>query len=222
MKQVRGVWLPEHEEHLVRLLDHARNTVNGLPEYQYDKLLSAVGYVRNWNVAVDVGAHVGLWSMHLNRRFKHLLAFEPVEANREAWLANFAGRREYENGHPVLHHAALGEHRDIVSMDVELGCSGNAFVAKGGDISMYRLDDFNLEAVDFLKLDCVGYELHVLRGSEATLLRCKPCVCVEQKPGRAQRFGLPETGAVDYLQELGAVLRLNMNGVYVLSWDLPQ
>jgi hypothetical protein len=51
------------------------------------------------------------------------------------------------------------------------------------------------------------------------LKRCKPCVMVEQKPGRAEKFGLARTEAVTYLQSLGAVLRKEMSGDYLLTWD---
>ena len=84
---------------------------------------------------------------------------------------------------------------------------------------MVTLDSFDLQDVDFIKLDCEGYELFALRGAEETLKRCRPCVIVEQKPNRAQRFGLPQTGAVDYLQSLGAKLRAKMAGDYILSFD---
>jgi hypothetical protein len=83
---------------------------------------------------------------------------------------------------------------------------------------MHRLDEFDLQDVDFIKIDTEGHELFVLKGARDTLERCKPCVMVEQKPGKAQQFGLPQTAAVDYLRELGAVLRGELSGDYILSW----
>jgi len=93
-----------------------------------------------------------------------------------------------------------------------------------GDIPMRRLDevdDMDLigPRVDFVKLDCEGYELFALRGGAQLLARSRPCVMVEQKPGRATKFGLPATGAVDYLQSLGAKLRFELSGDFCLSWD---
>ena len=85
-------------------------------------------------------------------------------------------------------------------------------------VPVLRLDQFSLMALDFLKLDCEGYELFALQGAEETLKRCKPVVIVEQKPGRAQCHGLPERAAVEYLEGLGAKLRLEMAGDFILSW----
>lgn len=80
------------------------------------------------------------------------------------------------------------------------------------DTPLETLDSFDLQDVDLIKIDCEGGELFVLQGAFETLKRCKPVVVVEQKPGKAQQFGLPETGAVAYLQKLGAQLRLTMSG----------
>ena len=110
--------------------------------------------------------------------------------------------------------------RGAVALDTKDGSSGESFVLGAGEVPIWRLDDFgDVGRVDFVKVDCVGYELPALRGMERLLLAHRPCVCVEQKPGYAQRFGYAETGAVDYLKSLGAVERMNMSGVYVLNWE---
>jgi FkbM family methyltransferase len=175
-----------------------------------------------WRTAIDVGAHCGLWSMHLAKRFVILHAFEPVAAHRACWEANMAVEKEAGRirGEAVLHACALGEQKGFVRIETAPTSSGDSWVDGAGDIPLERLDDLlALDTVDFIKLDCEGYELFALRGGEALLKRCRPCVIVEQKPGRAEKFGLPRTGAVDYLQGLGAKLRREMSGDFVLSWD---
>lgn len=44
------------------------------------------------------------------------------------------------------------------------------------------LDSFDLPTIDFMKIDCEGYEFPVLKGAAETLRRCKPVIVVEQKP----------------------------------------
>jgi FkbM family methyltransferase len=153
--------------------------------------------------------------------FESVHAFEPVADHRACFAVNVTAPNV------TMHACALGEKNGSVSMKTAPTSSGDSFVsghsmlaevAGPGDIPMKRLDEFNLQDVDFIKLDCEGYELFSLRGGEETLKRCRPCVIVEQKPGRAQKFGLPETGAVAYLQSLGAVLRQEISGDYFLSW----
>jgi FkbM family methyltransferase len=214
----RGVFLPDGETHLTQWMDKVNIIVDGKPTYQYGKLEKALGYVRNWRTAVDVGAHCGLWSAHLVKRFRCVHAFEPVAAHRECFMANIPNF-ESTNLYNGLHSCALGEREGKVSIHTSETSSGDSWVSGKGDIPMRRLDELALQDVDFIKLDCEGYELFALRGAEETIKRCHPCVIVEQKPGRAQKFGLPETGAVDYLIGLGAKLRATLSGDFVLSWD---
>ena len=213
MKQVGGVWLPAHETHLVAWMQNRNEIVDGKLTYQYHKLQAALGYVKAWRTAVDVGAHCGLWSMHLVKRFASVQAFEPVEDHRQCFASNVAAMNVR------LHACALGEVDGKCSIHTSRTSSGDSWVDGSGNIPIQRLDDFDLLDVDFIKLDCEGYELLALKGGEQMLKRCRPCVIVEQKPGRAQKFGLEETAAVNYLQDLGAKLRQVMSGDYILSWD---
>ncbi len=218
MKNVGGVWLPDHEKHLVTWMENRNQVVAGKLTYQYDKLDAAVKWVRQWRTAIDIGAHCGLWSMHLVRMFNVLHAFEPIGAHRECWVKNVPESQKY----PLtvrLHDCALGEKEGSVSMHWDPANTGDTYVTGQGDIPLMRLDDFALNDVDFIKLDCEGYELFALRGAEETIKRCRPAIIVEQKPGRAQKWGLRETEAVDYLQSLGAQLRLVKSGDFILSWD---
>lgn len=213
MKEWRGLWLPEHEQHLIEWMQQRNEIVAGKPTYQHHKLQAALGYCTQFRAAIDVGAHCGLWSMHLARRFAWLHAFEPVALHRACFEQNVP-----RGPSVLLYPYALGEADGTVGIHTSNSSSGDSWVDGAGDIPLKRLDDFDLQDIDFIKLDCEGYELFALRGAEETLKRCRPVVCVEQKPGRAQKFGLAETAAVDYLQSLGATLRKVMSGDYILSW----
>jgi len=212
-KQVGGIWLPAHEKHMDAWMLKMNQVVDGKLTYQLNKRAAALKWVRHWRTAVDVGAHCGLWSMALAPRFAELHAFEPVALHRDCFGLNVAG------GNVALHACALGEQDGQIAIHTTPGSSGDSYIQGAGEIPLRRLDDFELQDVDFIKLDCEGGELPALRGGEDTLKRCRPCVIVEQKPGRAQKFGLPETAAVDYLRSLGAVLRASISGDYIMSWD---
>jgi len=212
VKNCGGVWLPDGEQHLVEWMKNRNEVIDGKLTYQYHKFQAAMLHVKQFRTAVDVGAHCGLWSMHLAKRFETVHAFEPVADHRECFLANVTGVNA------VLHAAALGEREGMVSMNSAATSSGDTTVSEGDDVPLKMLDSYNLRDVDFIKLDCEGYELFALKGGTETIKRCKPCVIVEQKPGKAQQFGLPETGAVDWLRAMGAVLRKEISGDYILSW----
>jgi len=218
MKQCGGIWLPDHEEHLLPFLMDRGKWIDGRGTYQRHKLEAALGWCKQFRTAIDVGAHVGLWSMQLVKRFQRVFSFEPIAEHRACFERNLAGAGNY-----TLVGAAVGALPGAVDMHTTMGSSGDSWVKNevGGEVQMVRLDDQAgaFGDVDFIKLDCEGYELFALRGGEALLKRSRPCVIVEQKPGRAQKWGLEETGAVDYLRGLGAHLRATISGDYILSWD---
>lgn len=212
MKSFQGIWFPDHETHLQQWMAKAGEIVDGKGTYQIKKLRTAVGLCKQRRTAVDIGGHVGLWSMQLTKLFDHVHAFEPVEAHRECFIKNVLDA----GGNAILHALALGEKEGSVSIHTTTTSSGDSWVKGDGDIPMITLDSLALDEVDFMKLDCEGYELFALRGAADTIARCKPVIIVEQKPGRAQKFGLPETGAVTFLEGLGYKLAKEMSGDYLM------
>ena len=220
MKEVAGVWLPVHERHLIPFLEDRSKWIDGKGTYQRHKLEAAVAYVTRFGCALDVGAHVGLWSMALAERFEEVVAFEPIQLHRRCWMRNVP---------PVaglhLMPYLLGEDSRVERpLRVTRGSSGDTRVeldCGGGPAALeLRYDALDCAGwtVDLVKLDCEGYELFALRGMETMLRRDRPCVIVEQKPGKARKYGLGETEAVDYLRSLGATLRQEISGDFILSW----
>jgi hypothetical protein len=98
----------------------------------------------------------------------------------------------------------------------EEGSSGNTQVRGKGEIPMQTLDSFGFTVVDLIKVDCEGYEENVLRGAEATIVTCKPVICVEQKRDMATRFGLKPQGAVEFLKSLGYRVAEEIGGDYIM------
>jgi FkbM family methyltransferase len=168
-------------------------------------------YVRDYRLAVDIGGHCGLLAMQMVEHFDHVISFEPVAEHRECYVKNVQGSYD-------LLPFALGEKPGRVKIHTSKGSSGDSWVNGDGDIEMRTLDSFHLSDVDLIKLDCEGYELFALRGAEETLKRCKPAIMVEQKPGKGSNFGLKDTAAVDYLKSLGARLKKEISGDFLLCW----
>lgn len=213
MKLFGGWMFPDHETHLIEWLSKINETVDGRLRYQGKKQDIALQWCRHKRVAVDIGAHVGLWSYYLAKQFQVVHSFEPVADHRECF------GRNVQASHVVLYPIALGEREGSISMHTSTGSSGDSWISGEGEIPLRKLDDFDLHDVDLIKLDCEGGELPALRGAERTLLRCHPAVIVEQKPGHAQKYDLPELGALDYLRSLGAHMRAAKAGDFVFAWD---
>lgn len=204
MKNVLGVWLPDHESHLTEFATSAGWT------YQKHKLNKAMEFCPRRELAVDIGGHCGLWSRHLVNLFDEVVAFEPVADHRECFVRNVLGPNY------SLHPFALGKERGSVKMHTTPGSSGDTWVDGEGNIPMDTLDSFGMSP-DFIKIDTEGYEYNILLGGKETIMRSKPTIIVEQKPGKGSNFGLEDTQAVELLKSWGYQLRGEMAGDYILT-----
>jgi FkbM family methyltransferase len=216
VKQYGGWYFPDHEEHLPEWLKKNGILVDGRLAYQYKKLQAALRWVRSWRAAIDVGAHVGLWSFYLAQKFGHVIAFEPVADHRECFIKNVTATNV------SLCECALGcpDEEGTIGIYTRPGSSGDSWVKGKGDIPLRRMDEVvDNDDIDFIKLDCEGFELFALQGGQELIKRCRPTIIVEQKPGKAQTFGLGETDAVKYLEGLGYRLREHLSGDYILTRD---
>lgn len=214
MKQVKGFWLPDGEEHLVSFLENGPEFAGG-PSYQLHKLMAAMPYIKNFRTAIDIGGHCGLWSRPLAAMFGRVIAFEPVEAHAACFEKNLG---EYEN--VWLYCWAVGEVAGPVSLHTGESSSGDTYVQAGGEhtANMIRLDDHpdDLADVDFMKLDCEGYEFFALKGAEQTIKRWWPTIIVEQKPGKGKQFGLGDHDAVTLLKGWGYEQVKEISGDFIM------
>lgn len=217
MFQHQNIWLPDHEKHLPEWMNKAGEIVDGKGTYQYRKWMMCQPYIKDWRNAVDIGAHVGFWSMHMAKKFQHVAAFEPMLEHRECFALNVP------DSNVTVHTCALGADSGQVSLTTPSHSSGGTYVSGAGDIPMRILDSFGMTDVDFIKIDVEGYEMKVLQGAVETIKRCKPCIIVEQKGhsdgGRRHISGNDPTPAVDFLRGLGAYLRTAKSGDYVMAFD---
>jgi FkbM family methyltransferase len=213
MKQVRGFWLPENEQHLVPFLENGPMFAGG-PTYQAHKWQKALTLFEGRSHFVDVGAHCGLWSRPLASLFATVTAFEPLQAHRDCFVKNVA------LPHVTLYPYALGDACNLVSMHSVPDSTGDSSIQPGGEceVLMRPLDSFKLTDVDFIKIDCEGYEAFVVRGGEDTIRRDRPCIIVEQKRQHANKYGEEPMAAVKLLQGWGAKVAFEIAGDYCLTW----
>lgn len=225
MFEHQGIWLPDGEKHFPDWMDRNGELVDGRGTYQIRKFREAMKWCRQFRVAIDVGAHVGLWSMQMVKVFDRIEAFEPVPQFRACFHENLhlsASDDGCGDGKVNLHPCALGAYPGHVVMQIDPADSGGTHAREAGSgplVELKMLDEFRFADVDFIKIDCEGYELNVLMGGLNTIVESRPCIIVEQKPHKLQaNYGVKGAPAVDYLLNLGARVRAEISGDYILSW----
>jgi FkbM family methyltransferase len=178
MYQKHGWYFPDYDTHFADMLD--KNITKGnRPVYQEPVRKKSFKFVANKGVALDIGANVGLWSLDIAREFRKVIAYEPVEDFRECL------RQNVPLDNIVIESCALGNENTSIDMIITKENTGHSHVdpkTKGsGKIPMYRLDDLDLKEVDYIKIDCEGYEYNILQGAEQTIKKFKPVIVIEQK-----------------------------------------
>lgn len=234
-KYVSGVWLPKGEVHLTdwMLNSKGRYFKDDVATYQWSKQNAAMGimrqYIPYWNQRsfIDVGAHVGLWSMWWGPIMKAVVAFEPIPPMRDLYRANMVGR-----GHYHLSATALGSAPGKTALMFNPENTGNTHAARAGetglekimcevttlDLALGSLSDFPIPGV--IKIDCEGVEEAVVRGGEQTIKAHRPLIIVEQKKGAAY-YGSSPLGAVDLLRGWGYHTVKEMSGDYIMANGEP-
>lgn len=218
MKEHLGWYFPEKETHFQAMLDKSVNK-GGPARYQYQVRDKSIDFCSRRRVAVDIGANVGLWSKDLVKVFDQVLAFEPVEEFRQCLVKNVTE----SNFH--VHHEALGNQNTTCRMIVTEGNTGHTHVDpesigyQGQDhIHIITLDSLELPIVDYMKIDCEGFEFRVLQGSEQTIQRCRPIIVVEQKPHDTYRGEYGQLAAIAFLTNLGMTVLTTVKDDWILGW----
>ncbi|HEX4183774.1 MAG TPA: FkbM family methyltransferase [Caulobacteraceae bacterium] len=138
---------------------------------------------------VEVGAHQGFTAALIGRWVGpegQVFTFEPLRQNCDVASKVFA---ENQLDNIKLTRAAVGEESGEVyigSTTTNPNVQTNGFL--GEACPLVRLDDQIEGAVDLLKIDVEGYELHVLRGAKR-LLETRPHLQIEVHPGPISDFG---------------------------------
>lgn len=215
MYESHGWWFPDTEDHFPKML--AKSVSKGGPtEYQYQVRNRSLNYIKQNRVALDIGANVGLWSRDLVKRFDAVIAFEPVAMFRECLTRNvFAKNLE-------IRDIALGDQEGMIKMIITKGNTGHTHVdpdSSNGDTQITRLDSLELPIVDYIKIDCEGFEYRVLQGAEQTIKRCQPIVVIEQKPHDAYSKEYGQFAAIGLLEQWGMVRLDQVKDDWIMGWQ---
>lgn len=156
-------------------LGFAENPIHGAVAQQ--RLMRAVLALipsRERRGALDIGAHIGTWTLPLAARFSFVDAFEPSTHNYDCLYKNVGHLTNV-----TLHPSAAGSQHGTGVIRNLGDNSGCGFVMPGNDFLVVPIDDFEFLDIDFIKLDIEGYEGHALAGARRLLDRCKPAVFFE-------------------------------------------
>lgn len=174
----------------------------------------AVSLCKQHRVAVDVGAHIGLWSIPLSRYFESIFAYEP---NNEV-LKVLEKNIKYHNRENIsVFEYALGN-RNGKSGLRKRGNSGMAQVIVGGKIPITKLDSIPLPSCDLIKIDVEGMNVDVIKGGEETIRQHRPVVVCEENI-RAKDYGYDVLDARSLLESFGMKFVKKISDNIIMRFD---
>lgn len=194
-----GIYVPDEEQHL--LLPNKK----GKPfwdRYQYDRLEAAIPHAKHLDVAVDVGAHVGLITRRLAATFREVHAFEPSPVAYECLVANTSHLKNVRT-----YNVAVGDVAGEIGIEDVVNNTGNRQVIPSGTGTRIVTLDEALPALwcDLIKIDVQGYELRVLKGAQRVLAAYSPVLIVEVEPdGKLTKQFDPGEKTLAWLKKQGA------------------
>ena len=214
MYQAHGWWFPDQDTHFAGMLKKSIQKGGG-PVYQQSVRQQSIDLTPSRTLALDIGANVGLWSRDLTEAFAHVISFEPVSDFRDCLVKNVPASNLEVRG------CALGEEDTFINMIITVENTGHSHVDTStmghGTTPMYRLDSLELPKIDYIKIDCEGYENTILRGARQTIMRDRPVMVVEHK--RHKDVGHDDVDqALDTLIGWGAHIITNVRYDYILGW----
>jgi len=170
-------------------------------------------------IAFDVGANVGFWTAPLGRRLKELggtlYAFEPVKPNFERLVEVIELNGLQKEVHPL--NLALGNEEGMIQINVEdsnHATTGNAVLSKGLEqgFSKYKVtaritcldrlvEEQQIKACHFIKIDVEGAELMFLKGGANFLHKHRPIIYGEFNPYWMNHFGQSFKDVVEFMSD---------------------
>lgn len=156
------------------------------PESDYQQYILdwALSNVKSFDLAVDVGANVGLHSVRFAQKFSQVESFEPFSINFECLEKNVSPFKNIN-----LHKKGLGSKLFVADLMLPKDSTNSGapslvdFVTTDRErhqekIQIVRLDDFNFRP-NLIKIDTQGYEMEVLKGAVITLQSAYPVLIIE-------------------------------------------
>ena len=163
--------------------------------WELDEYNEVMQHIPKKSVALDIGAHVGLWTKRLVKEFKHVHCFEPIKKHIECWHKNVTN--DFNN--VDIYNVALSDAAGTSKMKVPVKNSGMATLHYEGlnaavveateeDVEVRTLDSYDFDVVDFMKIDVEGHENKVLCGAQKTIEKHKPVLYIEIVDIKATQF----------------------------------
>lgn len=211
-KNINGIYNVYAKSHIAsRLLlsEYEQETINIL-----NKLKNTDGTI------VNIGANIGLISIHIGltyQKYDKIIAIEPNKEALELLKLNIK-QNKLENKIETVMACISDSHGTIELFSTpgmpEYSSMGSKIIHPAVEmvnqisysVEMLKLEDLKLSNVSFLIIDTEGAEYLVLKGSQSILEKNHPAILFECEDRLLEKFGNSTKEIIDFLSGIGYVL----------------
>lgn len=181
-----------------RLMFHPRYFRWFTTTYERDHLDYLKDIITKDGVAIDIGAHFGLYSLILAKYFKkHVIAFEPTPYSAEIFRQNISFNKLFSK--IELREAAVGRENGKANFLIQEteGAVSNSLIdywhsdeqKNNIEVDILSIDQSVDKKISFIKIDAEGNELDVLIGAHITIEKYRPWILLALHPSAIQKKG---------------------------------
>jgi FkbM family methyltransferase len=168
-------------------VDHIQKIIYRTQDYYEIETLGFLKrYLKDVKNVIDIGSNIGnhvlfyLSEMSVDK----VICFEPNNYSYQLLIENLAiNKFTYRT---MTENVALGEKQGVgfesgfttsnTGMNKITHVKSSEF---NNGVKIRRLDDYNFENIDFIKIDVEGFELEVLNGAQETIKCSRPTILIE-------------------------------------------
>lgn len=194
-------------------------------EVFFEKVYELHREVLKHDVVVDVGAHVGVFSIKAAAVASKVISIEPDAYNFKLLSFNIrlnhlknlilvnSAVADYDGDAKLYLHSQSGMHSIMSARAPTSVHSVNVKVRKLDTI----VKELNIERIDFLKIDVEGAEFYVLKGALNTLKKHRPFIVMEYHQNLS---GTAKSKILDLLENLNYYCK--EEGYYIYAYQVER
>jgi FkbM family methyltransferase len=183
---------------------------------EQDSSFEVLKFLSEGDHVIDIGGNIGQTALRIAQKIGaggHVISFEPYLHTFQKYKTNLSRNPAYRSIIEV-ENKGLGIKEETVKMyrDCVTNSGGNRVlhaeaVNPSGmvDVSITTLDAYialhGQQRIDFIKIDAEGFELNVLKGAEATLLKHHPRLFIELNDENLREQGGSGSELIAWLED---------------------
>ena len=192
----------------------------GRLDHDKNMLPIIISYIPIGGVVIDIGAFIGDHTIAYAKKVGQsgkVIAYEPSKDAFDCLRHNIKDFKHIIG----INCMALGSEKKIVPIEIVGGNNGMNFIPKGiinanidnekyeSKVVVKTMDDslWEIQKIDFIKIDVEGYELDVLIGGKQTINKFKPTMLIEINDATLSRQGISRNDIFAWLTENNYIYR---------------